>query len=572
MNNMIPRAEYQQERAPFTYLMAALFLLAGATGIVTAESTAGSTATSWTLTLTGAGEETISANAFHEIKARSGITYTAPDGSVYTGVPLKLLIGMVDDADPATFNATRAAEGYSIIIRATDWHDRIFSPSDLTDTGFCIADSVNGGPLPGQDGDIKIAPLILVGEDVPAGMGIGNIMDITLVGAAITGEPGDTVSLMVIRYDEEGGNVLNATTVDCRWMRDHLPIHGDGVTTYSFQGPTFDTADLWNPTEDKNLEKVQEAPRGTAISDLCDLVGGMQEGDELRMTSTDGYVVELMYENIYTPKEKQGTAILAWETKKEGFVPEYTGGPALFFLSPDHVFGNQDMKECTDPGYWRYYWCAGTSYPSVAGLAVRNVEKLEIYPRKQADWALNLSGYLTTSIPKKEFEQGLACGERAHGHAITYTDDDGHVWRGMPLYMLVGFVDDACQHDENLVDNMAYNVTLAKNDAYTVILANADGDTVSFTSREIMRNRDYLVVNQADNHTFSVDSGIWPLALRGKAVPKEKAIDGITTLTLVYDAASSGSAKPPDAMPAPFPWAAVLAGIALAGYALRRRS
>ena len=428
---MTPRAEYQQERALFTYLMAALFLLAGATGIVTAESTADSTATSWTLTLTGAGEETISANAFHEIKARSGITYTAPDGSVYTGVPLKLLIGMVDDADPATFNATRAAEGYSIIIRATDWHDRIFSPSDLTDTGFCIADSVNGGPLPGQDGDIKIAPLILVGEDVPAGMGIGNIMDITLVGAAITGEPGDTVSLMVIRYDEEGGNVLNATTVDCRWMRDHLPIHGDGVTTYSFQGPTFDTADLWNPTEDKNLEKVREAPRGTAISDLCDLVGGMQEGDELRMTSTDGYVVELMYENIYTPKEKQGTAILAWETKKEGFVPEYTGGPALFFLSPDHVFGNQDMKECTDPGYWRYYWCAGTSYPSVAGLAVRNVEKLEIYPRKQADWALNLSGYLTTSIPKKEFEQGLACGERAHGHAITYTDDDGHVWRGM---------------------------------------------------------------------------------------------------------------------------------------------
>ncbi len=478
---------------------------------------------------------------------------------------------MVDDADPATFNATRAAEGYSIIIRATDWHDRIFSPSDLTDTGFCVADSVNGGLLPKQDGDIKIAPLILVGEDVPPGMGIGNIMDITLTGAAITGETEDAVSLMVIRYDEEGGNVLNATTIDCRWMRDHLPVQGDGATTYSFQGPTFDTADLWNPKEDKNLEKVREAPRGTAISDLCDLVGGMQEGDELRMTSTDGYVVELMYENIYTPRENQGTAILAWETRKEGFVPEYTGGPALFFLSPDQVFGNQDMKECTDPGYWRYYWCAGTSYPSAAGLAVRNVEKLEIYPRKQADWALNLSGYLTASISKKEFEQGLACGERAHGHAMTYTGDDGHVWKGMPLYMLVGWVDDACQHDENLVDNKAYNVTLAKNDAYTVILENTDGDTVSFTSSEIMRSRDHLVVNQADNHTFGIDSDIWPLALRGEAVPAEKAIDGITTLTLVYDAAPSGRAKP-DAMAAPFPWAAALAGIALAGYVLRRRS
>ena len=137
--------------------------------------------------------------------------------------------------------------------------------------------------------------------------------------------------------------------------------------------------------------------------------------------------------------------------------------------------------------------------------------------------------------------------------------------------MLVGWVDDACQHDENLVDNKAYNVTLARSDTYTVILENAGGDTVSFTSSEIMRSRDYLVVNQADNHTFGVDSGIWPLALRGEAVPAEKAIDGITTLTLVYDTAPSGSAEP-DARPAPFPWAAVLAGITLAGYALHRRS
>jgi hypothetical protein len=86
-----------------------------------------------------------------------------------------------------------------------------------------------------------------------------------------------------------------------------------------------------------------------------------------------------------------------------------------------------------------------------------------------------------------------------------------------------------------------------------------------------MRNRDHLVVNQADNRTFGIDSDIWPLALRGEAVPAEKMIDGITTLTLVYDAAPSSSAKP-DAMPAPFPWGAVIAGLTLAGYILRRHS
>ena len=284
----------------------------------------------------------------------------------------------------------------------------------------------------------------------------------------------------------------------------------------------------------------------------------------------DGYVVELMYENIYTPKEKQGTAILAWETKKEGFVPEYTGGPALFFLAPDHVFGSQDMKECTDPGYWRYYWCSGTAYPAASGLAVRNVEKMEIYPRVQAEWKLNLSGHLTASISKKEFEQGLACGKRAHGHSVDYTDDDGHVWTGMPLYMLVGWVDDACQHDENLVDNKAYNTTLAENDVYTVILENADGETVSFTSSEIMKSRDYLVVNQADNHTFSVDGDIWPLALRGEGVPADKEINGITTLTLDYGSSQTGS-ESPDATPAPFPLPSALAGAVLLGFILRKQ-
>lgn len=332
-------------RVSFITLLTILFLLCCATGIAAAQTTT----EPWTLTLTGYGTQTITADEFSAMKADCGTTFTDTDGNVYSGVPLTTLIGIVDDAETETFNTTRAGAGYSIIIRASDWHDRIFAAEDLTETGFCVADTVNDGPLPEQDGDIKIAPLILVGKDVLQGMSIGNIMDITLAGASISGEKEETVTITILRYDKEGGTILNATTKDCRWMEENLPVYGDGTTTYRYQGPTFDTADLWNPTEDKNLEKVKDEPMGTAISDLCNLVGGMQEGDELRMTATDGYVVELMYENIYIPNEKQGTAILAWHTKKEGFVPEYTGGPALFFLADDHVFGNQDMKECTDP-------------------------------------------------------------------------------------------------------------------------------------------------------------------------------------------------------------------------------
>ena len=260
---MKAETEYRQKRTLFIHLLTALFLLCCATGIAAAETTT----EAWTLTLTGFEEQTITTDEFQDMKAEHGVTFTDMSGNVYSGVPLTTLIGTVDDADPATFNTTRAAVGYSIIIRATDWHDRIFSPDDLTDTGFCIADSVNDGPLPLQDGDTKIAPLVLVGEDVPPGMGIGNILDITLEGEAITGETKEPVNLMILRYDEDGGEILNATTTDCGWMKEHLPVYGDANTTYNYQGPTFDIDDLWNPTEDKNLEKVWEAPMGTAISD-----------------------------------------------------------------------------------------------------------------------------------------------------------------------------------------------------------------------------------------------------------------------------------------------------------------
>ena len=56
------------------------------------------------------------------------------------------------------------------------------------------------------------------------------------------------------------------------------------------------------------------------------------------------------------------------------------------------------------------------------------------------DWTLSLSGAKTTSVTKTFFEQGLACP--ASGHQVFWTDTDGNVWGGVPLWVLVGMVDD----------------------------------------------------------------------------------------------------------------------------------
>ena len=491
--------------------------------------------TSWVLIITGDGTISLSREEFSRAEETCGVSYTDGEGNTYRGLPLTYLVGLVDDGADRSFNTSRASAGYSITVRATDWHDRLFSSRDVSTDGFLVARTRNGAPLPVRQGDIKIAPLLLTGPDVPAHMEIGNIMDITLSGPEITGTPsGSSCAVTILRRESTGGRILNATTVTCSWMEEHLPVYGDTETPYRYQGPTFDTGDLWNPTEDRNPAKVEEVVQGTSIRDLLGLVGGMQEGDELRMTATDGYVVELMYDNIYSADPAQGQAILAWWTEKEGYVPAYTGGPALFFLADDHTFGNQDMRECIDEGYWRFYWCQGTEYPTAAGLAIRNVETLEIYPRQLTEWELVLEGHLSSAIGRKEFEQGVSCGERAHGHVVSYTDTDGHVWTGMPLYMLAGWVDDDCQHDENLVNNRAYNTTLARDNAYTLVVRGDSGEEAAFSAREIMKSHGYVMAHAVDGGTFSPGDGNWPLTLVGKDVSPDRSVHGITQIMLVF--------------------------------------
>ncbi|MBT8507953.1 hypothetical protein AZH53_05960 [Methanomicrobiaceae archaeon CYW5] len=518
----------------------------------------------WELTLIGDRTITLTGEEFISASTTSGATFTDTSGDVYGGLPLTYLIGLVDDGDDPSYNSSLPAKGYTVIIRATDWHDRSFSAGDITQNGFLVADTCNGLPLPAKDGDIKIAPLLLIGPDVSADMRIGNIMDITLAGPAITGVPEDTTCVVtILRRETDGGPILNMTEIGCSWMEEHLPIHGDTVTPYRFQGPTFDTTDLWNPAENKNLAKVEEIVRGTALCDLCDLVGGMEEGDELRMTATDGYVVELMYGNIYGPHPAQGLPILAWWTQKQGYVPAYTGGPALFFLADDQTFGNQDMMDYTDEAYWRFYWCEGTEYPSAAGLAIRNVATMEIYPRDTNEWELALDGYLTTAISRKEFEQGLACGERASGHLVSYTDTDGHVWTGMPLYMLAGWVDDDIQHDENLVNNRAYNTTLAQTNAYAIVVEGDAGEQASFTAAETMKSHAYILANAVDGDPFTPGDRNWPLTIVGENVSPERTVHRVTGITLDFSGHMEEAADM-GAPATPVPLFGVGAGLALA--------
>jgi PKD repeat protein len=200
-----------------------------------------------------------------------------------------------------------------------------------------------------------------------------------------------TTTLEVVRYGWDNVTVAESRTVNVSWMEANLQVHGDGVTPYLFQGPTFNPSDLWNPAENINLEyaKVNETLRGTAIRDLVDLVGGMHPGDEVQVRSTDGFRKRLAYGNIYTPQARQGTAVVAWWNAKNGYAwPE---SMRLFFLADTstnpngwHIFGNEDMRQCIAEKDWHFFEVSPLFYPSAAGLSVTTVTRLEIYPAPRA--------------------------------------------------------------------------------------------------------------------------------------------------------------------------------------------
>lgn len=97
---------------------------------------------------------------------------------------------------------------------------------------------------------------------------------------------------------------------------------------------------------------------GPSVASLVDLVGGMMEGDFLRVVASDGYSEQFGFLNVYPGDDwlvLQGTMIVA--TEFEGVaVPDWEDGPRLAFLAPDGLYSNSDCEATSyeDQGYFLY--------------------------------------------------------------------------------------------------------------------------------------------------------------------------------------------------------------------------
>jgi len=135
---------------------------------------------------------------------------------------------------------------------------------------------------------------------------------------------------------------------------------------------------------------------------------------------------------------------------------------------------------------------------------------------------LKLVGALTETIALPAMEAGVKC----HESFIRFKDEKGimHSYTGVPLWLLVGWVDDESKHGED-----AFNDDLADKN-YKVTVIGANGKRAVFESRMISRNDSIIVAIRKDGKPLSGREG--PLKLIGLKLPKNQIVQDVIEIHL----------------------------------------
>jgi len=263
----------------------------------------------------------------------------------------------------------------------------------------------------------------------------------------------------------------------------------------------------------KNTTGKITAPKqysGVQLVDLIKLAHPSAEPVSVQVEAEDGYAITFSSDQLikgdfitYDPtsgeqiKSEGLKVILASEQAGQPLDKENDGTLRLQIVS-------EKPNQVTD-GHW----------------SVKFINKLTIKPLLQ-NWEVKLEGVVSESIDRATFEAGTA--EKCH--QAVWTDNQANEWMGIPLWLLIGKVDDQNTHGSG-----AFNDDMAKS-GYTVEVISKNGKSVTFKSQEIARNEKILVVYLQNGNPLTDKD--FPLRLVGDGVPQGSDIGQIEKILLHF--------------------------------------
>lgn len=257
--------------------------------------------------------------------------------------------------------------------------------------------------------------------------------------------------------------------------------------------------------------------KGVLVSTILEAVGGITPENSIEIIATDGYSITFSPSQILDGKYMtydvangdemdtvgQLQTIIAYEKEGQPLNAESEGEIRLAMIGESNL-------QVVD-GHW----------------AIKYVNKIRL---KEAieDWVVDFVGAIDAPMDRATFESGAA----PDCHPATWTDADGHEYLGIPLYYLVGRMDDEIKHGPR-----SYRDDLAKSNAYTVDLIAKDGYTVTLDAFTTMRNDDIIVAYLMDGQPLEGDD--FPLKLVGPELTKKQMVGGITKVQMNFGAAEA---------------------------------
>lgn len=246
---------------------------------------------------------------------------------------------------------------------------------------------------------------------------------------------------------------------------------------------------------------------GIPLEDLAELGGGLSAETGLRVVASDEYVVTFSSSQVLqgdavtfdaesgepTTVSESLRAVLVYEWEGER-ISEQDGGPLRV------AFLTASEEQVTEGHLW-----------------VKSVARLELVSM-EPDWTLRLEGARTEEISRTLFETGAAPG----CHEAEWTDPEERTWSGIPLWLLVGWVD-----DDNLHRPGAFNRELVTA-GYEIELVSSSGERSTLSSDRVSLNDDIVVAHRVDGEPL--DSAQAPLRLVGGSLAPEEMLDKVVEI------------------------------------------
>jgi DMSO/TMAO reductase YedYZ molybdopterin-dependent catalytic subunit len=316
----------------------------------------------------------------------------------------------------------------------------------------------------------------------------------------VSSEPSGTVLALV---GPNGGHVLNMVQLKA------LPVtEGQG-------GIKSSTGKITIP----------EPFKGVALKDLVTTLGvPFDSSMGVVITAEDGYSMTFSFDQV------MNGAFTAYDPAMGNELT--THEPLTAIIAYEH---NGLPLNTAEEGTLRLVVVSATNDQVVDGhWSVKWVNKVEVKPVGQT-WTLDLQGAISSPVSLDSYQ---SCGSPSC-HGVSWQDENGQTWVGVPLWLLVGEVDDGDSHTEN-----AFNHTLA-DAGYTIDVVGGNGQTITLDSQTIKENNDILVafmVNDGD-----LPEQYYPLRMVGSGLQNSQMIGQISRITVnVPPAATPTAASAPE--------------------------